>query len=62
MVEIHSKMPVLEMKELKNKNKEDLEWIATGLEICLHFECNEIKDRGWVGEAKGLLQVLWERG
>ena len=25
MVEIHSKMPVLEMKELKNKNKEDLE-------------------------------------
>ena len=39
-------MPALEMKELKNKNKEDLEQIATGLGIRLQFEYDEIKDRG----------------
>ena len=46
MAEINSKMPALEMKELKNKNKEDLEQIATGLGIRLQFEYDEIKDRG----------------
>ena len=30
--------------------------------ISLQFEYDEIKDRGWVGEANGLLQIFWERG
>ena len=29
--------------------------------IFLQFEYDEIKDREWVGEAKGLLQLFWER-
>ena len=61
-VEIHSKMPSLLMKDLRNKKKEDIERLATGLGINLRYEYDEIKDRGWEGEPKGLLQVLWERG
>ena len=39
-----------------------MERIATGLGIALQFEYDEIKDKGWLGQPKGLLQVLWERG
>ena len=55
-------MPSLLMKDLRNKKKEDIERLATGLGINLRYEYDEIKDRGWEGEPKGLLQVLWERG
>ena len=62
MVAINSKMPSLHIKDLKNKNKQDIETFATGLGIPLQYEYEEIKDKKWVGEAKALLQVLWEQG
>ena len=62
MTEIHSNMPALAIKDLRNKNKSDIERLATGLVIALRYEYNEVKDRGWEGQPKGLLQILWERG
>ena len=59
---IHRKMPALEIKDLKNKNIQDIKTIATGLGIHLQYDYEETKDKGWVGQPKGLLQVLWERG
>lgn len=52
----------MEMKDLKNKTKLDIETLATGLGILPRYEERETKDRGWVNEPKGMLQVLWERG
>ena len=50
------------MKDLKNKTKEDIEKLATGLEIGLSVEYQEIQATVWEGTAKGLMQILWERG
>ena len=38
MVAINSKMPALQMKDLKNKNKQDIETLATGLGIALRYD------------------------
>ena len=62
MIEINSKMPALEMKDLKNKNKDNIKRLATGLQIPLQYKYNKVKDKGWVGEPKGILQVRWEHG
>ena len=39
-----------------------MERTTTGLGIALQFEYDEIKDKGWFGQPKGLLRVLWEPG
>ena len=62
MIAINSKMPSMLMKDMKNKPKEDIEQLATGLGIPLSVEEPVLKAPGWQGKAKGLLQVLWERG
>ena len=50
------------MKDMKNKPNDDIKTLATGMGIALSVEEEEYESRGWVGQAKGLLQVLWERG
>ena len=62
MVEIISKMPSMQMKDLKNKPRQDLETLATGLGILLSVQEEVIKTKGWEGRSKGLVQVLWEQG
>ena len=62
MIKINEKMPSLEMKELKNKTKRDIETLAAQFGVDLQYEERVLKDKGWVGQQKGLLQVLWERG
>ena len=62
MIEINIKMPSMQMKDMKNKPPEDIKRLATGLDIALSKEEEVIKEKGWSGKAKGLLQVLWERG
>ena len=36
--------------------------VGNWLENSPVFEYDKVKDKGWVGEPKGLLQALWERG
>jgi hypothetical protein len=45
----------------KGKNKKELIAICINKNIPINREVPKIKE-GWVGKAKGLLQVLWERG
>ena len=45
----------------KGKNKKELIAICTNKNIPIDREVPKVKE-GWVGKAKGLLQVLWERG
>ena len=45
----------------KGKNKKELIAICMNKSIPINREVPRIKE-GWVGKAKGLLQVLWERG
>ena len=51
MVAINSKMPALQMKDLKNRNKQDIETLATGLKIYLRFEYEE-DGQGMEGSGK----------
>ncbi|KAI2495669.1 hypothetical protein MHU86_18853 [Fragilaria crotonensis] len=45
----------------KGKNKKELVAVCISNNIPIDREVPKIKE-GWVGKAKGLLQVLWERG
>jgi hypothetical protein len=45
----------------KGKNKKELVAVCINNSIPITCEVPKIKE-GWVGKAKGLLQVLWERG
>jgi hypothetical protein len=45
----------------KGKNKKELVAVCINNSIPINCEVPKIKE-GWVGKAKGLLQVLWERG
>ena len=47
---------------MKNKPDDNIKILATGLGIPLSMEEEEIKSKGWEGQEKGLLQVLWEIG
>ena len=55
-------MPSMQMKDMKNKPEDDIKMLAAGLGIPLSVEEEELESKGWVGQAKGLLQILWERG
>ena len=46
---------------IKGKNKRELVEICTNHNIAIIKTVEKIKE-GWEGKAKGLLQVLWERG
>ena len=52
------KIPSLEVKEFKNKNEQNIETLATRFGIDLKYKDQEMKDKCWVGEKKGRLQVL----
>ena len=62
MIAINKQMPSMQMKDLKNKPDDDIKTLATGLGIALSVTEEKVKSKGWVGEAKGLMQVLYERG
>ena len=45
MVAINTKIPTLQMKDLKNKKKQDIETLVTGLGIALRYDYKEIKGK-----------------
>ena len=62
MIAINKQMPSMQMKDMKNKPEDDIKRLTAGLGIPLSVEEEELESKGWVGQAKGLLQILWERG
>ena len=46
MIEITSKIPSAQMKDLKNKPREDLERLAAGLGVSASVQYKEIKTKG----------------
>ena len=46
---------------IKGKNKRELVEICINNNIAITKTVDKVKE-GWEGKAKGLLQVLWERG
>ena len=62
MIAINKQMPSMQMKDMKNKPEDNIKRLAAGLGTPLSVEEEELESKGWVGQEKGLPQILWERG
>ena len=60
MIAINKQMPSMQMKDMKNKPEDNIKRLAAGLGIPLSIEEEELESKGWAGQAKGLIQILWE--
>ena len=61
--EINTKMSTMNITNLLKRNKNELRTLATDLDIVLTKQVTiKLISKRWVGKAKELLEVLWERG
>jgi hypothetical protein len=61
VTELLSELQAKDCLPTQKLRKQELQDYARGKEIMLEVEY-EVMEQGWEGQAKGLLQVLWERG
>ena len=50
----------MQMKYFKNKPDKDMKTLANGMGIALLVTEEKLLSKGWEGQAKGLMQVLFE--
>jgi hypothetical protein len=61
MPELLSELRAKDCEPTRKLRKQELQAYATQKEVVLEL-VYEVVEHGWVGQPKGLLQVLWERG